>query len=108
MEHSDPKHALAIDNEGKNLFSVRNIEMRTIGPLGNFSVTFWWDDCENVPFVLDQHDELACIVLAHWNDSPWVGKSLHLDTLFWFRAKQSLSLLLNAACIVEKPKITIL
>ena len=30
------------------------------------------------------------IVLAHWNNSPRVEMSLHSDTLFWFRANQSL------------------
>jgi hypothetical protein len=29
------------------------------------------------------------IVLAHWNNSLRVDMSLHLDTLFWFRANQS-------------------
>ena len=38
------------------------------------------------------------IELAHWNNSPWVNMSPHLDTLFWFRANQtcSFSLLINA------------
>jgi hypothetical protein len=31
--------------------------------------------------------------------------SLHSDTLFWFRANQSLLFLLNAACLVEKQHI---
>jgi hypothetical protein len=34
--------------------------------------------------------------------------SLHWDTLFWFRANQSLLLLLNAACLAEKQYIPIL
>jgi hypothetical protein len=42
------------------------------------------------------------IVLAHWNNSPRVNTSLHSDTLFWFRANQSLLFLLNAACLEEK------
>jgi hypothetical protein len=33
---------------------------------------------------------------------------LHSDTLFWFRANQSLLLLLNAACLAEKQQIPIL
>jgi hypothetical protein len=33
---------------------------------------------------------------------------LHSDTLFWFRANQSLLLLLNAACFAEKQQISIL
>ena len=46
-----------------------------------------------------QTNTLKCfffIVLAHWNNSQRVGMSLHSDTLFWFRANQSLLLLLNA------------
>jgi hypothetical protein len=34
--------------------------------------------------------------------------SLHLDTLFWFRANQSLLFLLNAAFLAEKQQIPIL
>jgi hypothetical protein len=34
--------------------------------------------------------------------------SLHADPLFWFRASQSLLLLLNAACLAEKKQILIL
>ena len=45
---------------------------------------------------------LIFIVLAHWN------MSLHSDTLFWFRANQSLLFLLNIACLVEKQQIPIL
>jgi len=35
------------------------------------------------------------IVLAHWNNNPRVYMSLHSDTLFWFRANQSLLFLLT-------------
>ena len=48
------------------------------------------------------------IVLAHWNNSPRIGMSLHLDTLSWFRANQSLLFLLNAAFLAEKQQIPIL
>jgi hypothetical protein len=48
------------------------------------------------------------IVLAHWNNSLRVDMSLHLDTLFWFRANQSLLFLLNATCLTEKQQIPIL
>ena len=48
------------------------------------------------------------IVLAHWNNSPRVDMMLHSDTLFWFRANQSLLLPLNAACLAEKQQISIL
>jgi hypothetical protein len=30
------------------------------------------------------------VVLAHWNNSPWVEMSLHSDILFWFQAPTSL------------------
>ena len=33
--------------------------------------------------------------------------SLHLDTLFWFRANQSLLFLLTAVCLEEKQQIPI-
>jgi len=47
---------------------------------------------------------LSCIfiVIAHWNNNSWADMSLHSDTLFWFRANQSLLFLLNAACLAEK------
>jgi hypothetical protein len=48
------------------------------------------------------------IVLAHWNNNPQVEMSLHSDTLFWFRANQSLLFLRNAACLAEKQHIPIL
>ena len=48
------------------------------------------------------------IVLAHWNNSPRIDMSLHIDTLFWFRAIQSLLLLLIATCLAEKQHIPIL
>jgi len=53
---------------------------------------------------------LVCffIVLSHWNNSPWVDMSLHSGTLFWFRANQSLLLLLNAAYLAGKQQIPIL
>ena len=37
------------------------------------------------------------IVLARWNNSLRVDMSLHSDTLIWFRANQSLLLLIKAA-----------
>ena len=41
------------------------------------------------------------IVAVHWNNSLWVDMALHLSTLSWFWAKQSLLLLLNAVCLPE-------
>ena len=49
-----------------------------------------------------------CIVLVHWNNSPRVDMSLYSDTLLWFRANQSLLVLLNAAYLAEKQQIPIL
>jgi hypothetical protein len=37
-----------------------------------------------------------------------VDMSLHSDTLFWFRANQSLLFLLNDACLSEKQQLLIL
>ena len=62
-------------------------------------INFQWDDDE-VRFVLDQR--WVFTVLAHWKNSPRVDMSLYSDTLFWFRANQSLLFLLNAACLAEK------
>ena len=45
------------------------------------------------------------IVLAHWNNSPQIDMSFHLDT-FW--ANPSLLLLLGAVCLAEKQLIPIL
>ena len=54
-----------------------------------------WND--EVHFLQGQHTSWIFIVLAHWNSSPLVDMSLHLDTLFWIRANQSLlDLLLRA------------
>jgi hypothetical protein len=53
-------------------------------------------DYDEIRFVLEQH------VLAHWNNIPRVDISLHSDTLFWFRANQSLLFLLHAVCLAEK------
>ena len=76
-------------------------------------VNFQWDDDE-VRFVLDKHAELDFYSdgslkqqSAGTHVAPQVDMSLHLDTLFWFRADQSLLFLLNAACLVEKQQIPI-
>ena len=72
-------------------------------------LNFQWDDDDDddddVCFVPDH--TLCCIfiVLAHWNNSPRVDMTLHSDTLFWFRANQSLLFLLNAVCLAEKQQI---
>ena len=60
-------------------------------------------------FALYQINTLSWIfiVLAHWNNSPRIDMYPHSesDTLYWFRATQSLLFLLNAACLVEKQQI---
>ena len=48
------------------------------------------------------------IVLAQWNNNPWVDMSLHLDTLSRFRANESFLLLLNAVYLVKKQQTLIL
>jgi hypothetical protein len=58
--------------------------------------------------VLDHHAELDYKMIANWNNNPWVDMSLHSDTLFWFRANQSLLFLLNAVCLAKKQQIPIL
>ena len=51
--------------------------------------------------------KLFLIVLFHWNTSPRIDMSPHSDTLFWFRANQSLLFLFNAAFLAEKQQIPI-
>ena len=46
------------------------------------------------------------IVLADWNNSPWIDMSL-TDTLFWFQANQYLLFPLNAASLAEKQQMPI-
>ena len=46
-------------------------------------------------FVLDNTLSWIFIVLAHWNNSPWLDMWPHSDTLSWFQANQSLLFLLN-------------
>jgi hypothetical protein len=64
----------------------------------------WWRD----PLCSRPTYWVGFLVLAHWNYSPQIDMSFHLDTLFWFRANQSLLFLLNATCLAEKQQIPIL
>jgi hypothetical protein len=48
-----------------------------------------WNSID-VRFALDNKLRWILIVLGHWNNSPILS-----DTLFWFRANQSLPFLLN-------------
>jgi hypothetical protein len=61
----------------------------------------WWDD-DGVQFVLDQDVKLDFVSDQLTETSLWINMSPHSDTLFWFQTNQSLFLLLNAACLVEK------
>jgi hypothetical protein len=70
-------------------------------------VNFQWDD-DDVSFVLDQHAEFDFYSASSLKQKSAVDMSLHLDTLFWFWANQSLLFLLNAACLAEKQRIPIL
>jgi hypothetical protein len=66
---------------------------------------FQWDDDE-IRFVLDQHAELYSASTLKQQSAD--KRSLHSNTLFWFRANKSLIFLLNAACLAEKQHISIL
>ena len=66
---------------------------------------FQWDDDE-IRFVLDQHAELYSASSLKQQSAD--KRSLHSNTLFWFRANKSLIFLLNAACLAEKQHISIL
>ena len=63
----------------------------------NILIRWWCSLCTRPTFLI-----WFFIVLAQWNNSPRVNISLHLDTLFWFRANLSLFLLLDDACLAEK------
>ena len=76
-------------------------------PISNFSAISWreqvnfqWNDDE-VCFVLDQHPKLDFYnsLKQQWDMS---------DTLFWFRAIQSLVFLLDDVCLAEKQQVPIL
>ena len=63
-------------------------------------VTFWWDDDDDVCFVLyNVTNMLSWIltVLAHWNDNPQkIDMSLHSDILSWFGANKVSSLFMHS------------
>ena len=62
-----------------------------------------------IKFALFQTNKLGWFVIAlvHCNNCLRVDMSLHSDTLIWFRANQSLFLLLHAAWLAEKQQIPI-
>jgi hypothetical protein len=67
-------------------------------------INFQWND--EVRFVLDQHAKLDFFYST--SSLKQQSSDKHLDTLFWFRPKQSLPFLLNAECLAEKQQIPIL
>jgi hypothetical protein len=65
--------------------------------------------CQTKEYKIDISVFSAKNVALRWtNNSHWVDMSLHSDTLFWFRANQSLLFLRNAAFLAEKQQISIL
>ena len=64
-----------------------------------------WLDDNDIHFVLVSW---IFIVIAHWNNSPWIDMSLQLDTLSCLQANQSLFLFLNAVYLLEKQQMPIL
>jgi hypothetical protein len=70
---------------------------------GKNKLHFWWNGDDDVRFVLDQHPELDFYSPSSLKQQS-TGRhcrstlSFHTDTLFWFRTKQSLLFLINAAC----------
>jgi hypothetical protein len=48
------------------------------------------------------------IVVAQWNDSPWIDISLHSDTASCIQANQSFPILLYAVWLAQKQHIPIL
>ena len=70
-------------------------------------VTFQWDDDE-IRFVLNQHAWSGFYSASSLKQQSADRHVAPLDTLFWFRANQSLLFLLNAACLVEKQQLPIL
>ena len=67
---------------------------------------WWW--CPLCTWPIYLVDFYNAIVLAHWNNSPWVDISLHILRYIIKRSDPSLVSLLIDACLVEKHHITIL
>jgi hypothetical protein len=80
----------------------------------NFSAISWREQVnfqrndDEAHFVLDQHNDLFLLVLAHWSKSPRSDMSFYSYTLFWLPANKSLLILLNAACLAEKQQMPFL
>jgi hypothetical protein len=72
--------------------------------LRRFKVNRWQTTDDGRQVMVKAH-----IALAMWvNNSQRVDISLHSDTLFWFRANQSLLFLLNDAFLAEKQQLPII
>ena len=70
---------------------------------------YFQSDNDEFRFVLDQHAKLDFYSASSLKQQfARVDVSLHSDTLFWFRANQSLLFLLNAVCLAETQQIPIL
>jgi hypothetical protein len=65
------------------------------------SMRWWW-------YPLCTRAKRIFAVLVHWKNTPRGDMSVHSDALSWFRANQSLLLLLNDVCLAEKQQIPIL
>jgi hypothetical protein len=76
------------------LIPTRQFFSYIIGRTSKFSMRWWWGPLCTRPTCLVRF----FIVLAHWNNSSRIDMSLHWKTLSWFRANQSLLILLNVAC----------
>ena len=80
----------------------------------HFSVISWQEQAnfqwnhDEVCFVLNQHTYLILNVLDCWKNIPRVDMPSHTDTVSWFRANQTLLVLLSATSLAEKQQIPIL
>ena len=63
----------------------------------------WWSG----PLCTNTFSCWIFIVLAHWYNSPRIYMSPHSDTLSRVQANQSLPFLHDAACLAEKPHISL-
>jgi len=52
-------------------------------------VTLWCDDILTSVLYWTNTKTWMFDVLAHWNNSPYIDMSLHLDLLLWLCANQS-------------------
>jgi hypothetical protein len=69
-------------------------------------VTFWWDDNDDVLFILDLYAEMDLHSASSLKRQSAVKHvpPVHSNTFFWFWVNQSLLLLLRTACLAETHK----